>query len=306
MTAEVWRGGVNAWECDEMGHMNVRFHLTRAAEGLAGLARRLRLPDAFRAGAASTLLVREQHIRFHKEAHAGAPLAMTGAVTRWGDADAELAFVMRHPDETVASTFRMRVEHGTPADRVFPWPARARAAAEALTTDVPPEAQGRTLGFGEEPPVSASLARADALGLVCIGRGVLSPAGCDVHGALRPDEFIGRVSDGAAALVRPLREAARDGNPEARRVGGAVLEYRLLMRDRATAGDHLELRSGLIAGEGKVARVAHWMLDPVSGRPWVSSEAVVVSFDLDTRKALAITGEAREALRPHLRPELGL
>ena len=24
---EVWRGGVNTWECDEMGHLNVRFYV---------------------------------------------------------------------------------------------------------------------------------------------------------------------------------------------------------------------------------------------------------------------------------------
>ena len=38
---EVWRGGVNTWECDEMGHMNVRFYVSRFIEGLAGLALRL-------------------------------------------------------------------------------------------------------------------------------------------------------------------------------------------------------------------------------------------------------------------------
>lgn len=306
MTVEVWCGGVNAWECDEMGHMNVRFHLTRAQEGLAGLARALSLPDAFRADAASTLVVREQHIRFHREAHAGAPLAMTGAVTRWGGTDADVVLVLRHPDGSVASTFRIRVEHATPAGRVFAWPGRAAEAAAALAGEVPPEAAGRSLAFGDDPPVAASLERAGQLDLMCIGRGVLQPAGCDVHGYMRPDEFIGRVSDGAARLVRPLREAARAGTPEAERVGGAVLEYRLLMRDRARAGDHVELRSGLVSSEGKVTRVAHWMLDPVSGRPWVSSEAVVVSFDLDTRKALAITGGARERLAAHLKPGLGL
>ena len=31
---EVWRGGVNTWECDEMGHLNVRFYVARAMEGL--------------------------------------------------------------------------------------------------------------------------------------------------------------------------------------------------------------------------------------------------------------------------------
>ncbi|MEI9891118.1 MAG: hypothetical protein WDN45_11635 [Caulobacteraceae bacterium] len=27
---EIWRGGVTPWQCDEMGHMNVRFYLAAA------------------------------------------------------------------------------------------------------------------------------------------------------------------------------------------------------------------------------------------------------------------------------------
>ena len=27
---EVWRGGVNLWECDQMGHLNVRFYAAHA------------------------------------------------------------------------------------------------------------------------------------------------------------------------------------------------------------------------------------------------------------------------------------
>ncbi len=303
---EVWRGGVNAWECDEMGHMNVRHHLARALEGLAGLALKLRLPDAFRPDASSTLVVREAHVRFLREAHAGAPLSMTGGVVRWGEADAAVALVMRHADGAPASTFLLRVEHATAAGVVFPWPRRATEASQALLGPPPPEAAPRSLAFADAPAASASLEQADALGLVCISRGVLGPAGCDVHGFLRVDEFFGRVSDGASTLMNPVREAAAASAPDGTRVGGAVLEYRLLVLGRPRPGDHLEMRSGLAAVEGKVSRVAHWMLDPVSGEPWISSEAVVVSFDLATRKALPMTDAARAALLPRITPGLGL
>ena len=302
---EVWRGGVNTWECDEMGHMNVRFHLARALEGLAGLARRLRLPDAFRLRAASTLLVREMHVRFLREAHAGAPLHMTGAVTRFGECDADLCLILTHPDGAPASTFLLRVEHGAPDGRVFPWPTRARAAAEALTRPLPAAAAPRSLGFGDPPPVTASLARAEALELATITRGVVGPAGCDIHGALRPDEFMGRVSDGASRLMRPVRDAAAAASPGAR-VGGAVVEYRLLMLDRAEAGDHLEIRSGLAEVGERVTRVVHWCLDPEGAGVWVSSEAVVVCFDLDARRILPLSAEARAALTPRVVQGLGL
>ena len=303
---EVWRGGVNAWECDEMGHMNVRFHLLKAWEALGGLARLLQLPDAWRAGAASTLAVREQHMRFLREAHAGASLSATGAVLRVGEQDADLQVILRHEDGAPASTFTLRVEHVTGDGRPFPWPARARHAAEALRRVPEPAAAPRSLAFGAPPASAASLARADALGLLTIGRGVLDPSGCDAHGRLRPDEVVGRVSDGVGALVRPIREAAVAHAPEVTRVGGAVLEYRLLMLEPARAGDHLELRSGLAEVGERVSRVAHWLLDPVSGRAWATSEAVVVTFDLDARKIVPIAPAAREALAPRVVAEMAL
>ena len=88
---EIWRGGVNTWECDEMGHMNVRFYLTKATEGLAGLAAELGMAHAFAPHAEATLLVTDHHVRFLKENHAGAALYMTGAVLSMGEVDAWLS-----------------------------------------------------------------------------------------------------------------------------------------------------------------------------------------------------------------------
>jgi hypothetical protein len=33
----------------------------------------------------------------------------------------------------------------------------------------------------------------------------------------------------------------------------------------------------------------HWFLDPASGQPWASAEAVAAVFDLQTRKTVALT-----------------
>src|SRR2546421_309752 len=65
---EVWRGSVAMWECDAMGHLNVGFYVAKSVEGLAALAAELGMPGAFAADARATLIVREQHIRFLREA----------------------------------------------------------------------------------------------------------------------------------------------------------------------------------------------------------------------------------------------
>lgn len=306
---EVWRGGVNTWECDEMGHMNVRFYVVRAMEGLAGLAAELGMPAAYCANAASTLLLREAHLRFLREAHAGAPLHMTGGVLSMTDEEAWVLLQMLHSRTgEPAATFRFRVAHAAPREgRVFPWPSRVRRAAETLAVTAPPHAEPRSLSL-EPVDCAASLARAEALGLLRTGRGVLTPDQADAFGRMRAEHVIGRVSDGISGLLAPIRRAVLEGLGEAapKRMGGAVLEYRLLYLDRPRIGDHLALRSGLAEITGKTQRLVHWLLDPTTGAPWVSSEAVAVNLDLDARKIVTITETAQAAVRPLITPGLTL
>jgi acyl-CoA thioester hydrolase len=304
--AELWRGGVNTWECDEMGHMNVRFYVARMGEGLAGLARLLGMSDAFTPHAASSLMVLDHHLRFLREARAGAPLYMTGGIVEMDDTMATIVLSMFHGRTgEPAATALARVAHVNPeSGRAFPWPKRAREAARGLTVEVPAYAAPRSLKRDVTAP-QASMVRAADLNLVCIGRGAVKPQDCDVYGRMRPEEFIGRVSDGVPTLLGRVRTAVADAAVEKpARVGGAVLEYRLRYLGWPKPGDHLEIRSGLAAVEEKTQRMVHWMLDPVSGRPWGSAEAVAVNFDLDARKIIPIAPQARAALESYIVKDL--
>jgi len=305
---EIWRGGVNTWECDEMGHMNVRFYVTKAMEGLVGLAAALGLPHAFSAQAGSTLMVREQHIRFLREAHAGAALHMTGGVLEMGADEARLLMLLWHSDSgALAASFQTVVAHVTTAEgRPFPWSRRTLDQAAALTIDMPDQAKARSVSL--EPAASiAGLARADALGLIRIAQGAVSPADCDLFGRMRAEQFIGRVSDGIPRLIRSFRETVVSGAAEPpARVGGAVLEYRLIHLDWPRAGDRLEIRSGLKDADARTKRMVHWMVDPDTGKAWGTSEAVAVTFDLDSRKIVPITEAARAELMTHAKAGLAL
>ncbi|HQR90548.1 MAG TPA: thioesterase family protein, partial [Caulobacter sp.] len=136
---EIWRGGVNTWDCDEMGHMNVRHYIVRAMEGLAGLAAELGLPHAFTPYANATLLVKEHHVRFLREAHAGATLHMLGGVIEISDTEARLLQLLVHSATgELAATFQTTVVHATPREgEVFPWPKATRERARAMMVEVP-------------------------------------------------------------------------------------------------------------------------------------------------------------------------
>ncbi len=305
---EVWSGGVNTWECDEMGHMNVRFWLAKGLEALAGLAARLGMPAAFTGREGATLVVREQHMRFLREARAGVGLTATAGVVEMGETDARLLVVMRHMSGEPAATFQIVVGHVSSADlRPFPWPGRMRVAGEALKVEVPAYAAARSIDLAPVTATTASLARAEELGLKRIGLGTIQPQETDAFGRMRGEMFIGRVSDGVARLFGNDRPGPALAPGEApRRIGGAVLEYRVAHADWPRMGDHVEIRSGFADCTSRTRRVFHWMVDPVSGKAWGSAEAVVVSFDLDARKVVEISPEAQAAFMAQAVPGLAL
>ena len=214
---EVWRGGVSPWQCDQMGHLNVRFYVAQAMEGLAGVAAALGMVGAFSPAGTSTLVVREHHIRFLKEARAGDALHMTCGLLDLGEADACLLQILRHSlTGEPAAVFQTRLVHAKATDaEAFPWSSAARELADALTVAIPEGLEARSLTPGEGG-MAGTVARADQLGLHRYGAGVFGPQECDVFGRVGAHHVMARISDGAAG---------RSGDPSACRSGrrrGAV------------------------------------------------------------------------------------
>ena len=276
---EVWRGGVAAWECDSMGHLNVGFYVARAMEALVGLAAELGMPQAFAPHADATLIVREQHIRFLREAQPGARLHIEAGLLEIGEDEARVLLLMRHHHGELAASFNLLVAHATTREgRAFPWPSWARARAQRLMIDLPDEAAPHGVAPG---PVatSASLPRAVELGLTRIGMGAIRTEDCDSFGRMRTELAMARIANSLAHLFAPMPTHS----------GLVMLEYRFVYLDWPRAGDRYEIRSGFSGAEPRLRRMIHWILDPASGQPWAAAEAVAAIFDLETRKSVALT-----------------
>ncbi|MCX7357792.1 MAG: acyl-ACP thioesterase [Alphaproteobacteria bacterium] len=291
LPAPLYQGSVNTWECDDGGHLNIRFHFERAFVGLAHMARALELPRAFAESAGSTLLTQEIHSRFIKEARPGAPLIMHGGVLDMGESDATLCLDMRHHDGAPGTAFTFKVRHvETRGLRRFPWSERTKAAAKRLKCKLPDHAKPRSIDV-TTPAADASLANAATLGATRIGGAIVYPDQCDALGRLRGEHFAGRISDSAPNLLAPWRQAAAS---EGVQPAGAVVESRLVIRRFPRAGELIEIHSGIAEIGEKTLRIIHWIVDPETGAAWASMEAVALTFDVATRKALTPTTEARE------------
>lgn len=284
----VWRGIANQWDCDEMGHMNVRIYVEKAMEGLAVFAQHIAMDHAFRANTPSTLIPADQHIRFMREALPGLPLTMTAGVLEVGESDAVIYQDMRHSDGAPAAAFRTRISHAeAKSAKPFPWSSRTRSALENLICIPPDETAPRSVDpDGAVIPLNeANMAAAEAVGAPLAGTGAVPLSHCDTHGRMEAHWVIGRISDSIPNLLYDWRRKIGDSSGGAR-MGAAVLEYRLVYRRWPKAGDVFEVRTSLGRVEEKTHSLIHWVLDPVSGLAWATTEAVAVTFDLDKRKVL--------------------
>src|SRR5262249_44074715 len=119
---EVWRGCANAWECDHIGHLNTRYYVARIEQALTAFARKLGLTSEDHG-----LVVKAQHMRFLREARAGAALHVTAQILSWGRDEADVLFLLHHSNSAqIAATFRLSLGYveRSSGERMA-WPARA-------------------------------------------------------------------------------------------------------------------------------------------------------------------------------------
>jgi len=289
----LWSGIANTWDCDEMGHMNVRVYVEKAMEGLGNFAAAIGMPHAFHANAPSTLMLAEHHIRYIQEAHPGRPLSMQGCVLEWDETSALIYQDMRHSDGRPAAVFRSRVRHvDAKTGKPFPWSSRSRSQLEALTEAAPEATRPRGLDPSISPTPSdmATMRQIEKCGAPEIGRGLFLPSETDIFDRVAAPWFMGRISDSVPTLLHDWRSKVAASQTGAR-MGGAVLEYRLIYRKWPKAGDRYVIHTSLANVAEKTHSLAHWVMDPETGEAWITSEAVAVTFDLDKRKVIPTPAE---------------
>lgn len=292
---ELWRGTVNTWECDELGHMNVRHYWTKAISALDGLGARLGMRHHCRPDATSMLVPTQAHVRYLAEAMPGTPLHIRGGITQWHDTSLTVGLVMHHAHGQPAAGFTITAQHVTRQDLVpFAWPKRLTEQAKTVTADpAHPDMQPCIpRGVTHEQKILDHKALA-ALGTRTIGQGVFTPSDAAGRGIIAPDAYFGCASDSFPHLVADARDLMRD-----KAMNVAMVEARLTIINHARPGDVFQLRSGIARITGKSLLIIHHVLDPLTGEPWGQLEALCLFFDLNARKAVLPDPAITSALEP--------
>ena len=309
---EVLRSGVNTWECDQMGHLNVRHYFARANQGLVTLALQLGLLPSQLRQAGLALRARDQHVRFVREMRPGVYYTVCAGVLQSSTDSLQVYEEIRflHSGEVAASVLSELelVESSSVCSRADPRASTARTSpfsdavlkrADALRCALPAEYAPR--GVARTPPRVAPL-HSEALdkGLVGAYLAPVQPEDCDAFGVMHEAAFMARVSDGIGHFFHATRPQRATG------IGGAALEYRYVFHERPRLGDVIEVRSGLKAVGQKTSHMCHWIFNLETGHCAATSEAVAVAFDLTTRKAIEISPEARADMEQRVVPGLSV
>lgn len=296
---QVLRTAVNTWECDEMGHLNVRFYPAHETQAIRMLLSRCGAPPAWLRARHLRLAALEKHIRFQRELRPRTPFCAFAGFLEVSEHGLSTYCELRRaadgePCATILGRYALCAASGK---TVVPIEAGLQQRAAQYLTSLPPH--GAPRGVEAYPPrPSPRLEEAIALGMYGGYLGAVDAQHVDEAGFIEPAGHIARISDGVQHVFLSLSDQRLEG------IGGAVLEFRLVHRQLARPGDQIEIRSGLKQVGPKTRNFCHWIFDACSGACLATSEVVAVRFDLQARKALAFAPEDLPALRAQVIPEL--
>ena len=283
-----WAGECSAWECDELGHMNMRHYVHKTDEARRNLIIQLGLPRAFHPGVASTVRCRDLHIKYQGEARPGNPLRIDSAIIELAESTARLCHIMTHRDGRIAATIVETVEHVyLPEDKIFPWPKRVREKALGFTADLPAPAKARNVD-ATTSFLGMSLDELEAAGASVIGTGVFGASELDITNRVTMGSFFGRTT----STIAWFREGWPEFEDPAYQAGGmsaALLEMRAVIHRYPGRGDAYTYLPAMIGANAYTRQFVHNIVDPVTGNSWVSMQASGCKFDLNTRKLVKAT-----------------
>ena len=298
-----WAGECSAWECDELGHMNMRYYVHKVDEARQSLIIRLGLPHAYRHATVSSVRVRDFHIKYQGEARPGDPLRIDSAVLELGERDIRLCHVMTHRDGRIAATVVETVEHiYLPDDKIFPWPSRVQDMLPPYLSELPAPAKARNVVTGRPHNVH-SLSALEAAGVSVIGAGVFAESELDITERVTIGSFFGRTTSTIGWFKQGWPEFS-DPDYFASGKAAALLEMRAVIHRHPTRGDSYLYAPVLTSANPYTREIVHNLLDPLTGQSWISMQASACKFDLNARKLIKTTPEELAVLEKNMIKQL--
>lgn len=290
-----YRGSVNAWECDENDHLNVRFFLAKANQGLPFALEALGLRAAMHEHKARPR-IRAQHVRFLREARLATPLTAYAGLAATGSHELTIYSELRHSQTAEVMAAVLTEMDFVAADGL---PRPVQPPHHAVAFQVPEHGAPRGI------PADGARLRPDYgsignLGFVEIGRGCVATWECGLDGALEPYQYVGRISDSVVNLMAHFQTDEELSRRSRGEEGGALVELRIVHHAPLRAGDLFTIQSGMAAVARKTQHLVHLFFDERSRACVASAEGIAVAMDLKSRRAVELPEARRQRIEARL------
>ncbi|XOV82810.1 MAG: thioesterase family protein [bacterium] len=303
---------VLAEEIDSLGHMNVRYYMTRMQSANRQLVDSLDL-DADIAQH-SFLRSVDTYTRFRNEQFEGATLETAGGLLSIEEGGVQSYIEIRNPDTgDVAATFIVTtalIDRKTRETQILPLPAKPGDGPAFI--NVPAYARPRSLTLGPANTdislalLQASIPDVDGGGMMSGKRQTrIEKEDVDAQGWLKEDVELMFLP--FAKMV--LEEGIKPGPPvvttsDGLRIGWAVMETRTMLFAQPRLGDELSYFSTDLKVEAKSRLSRRWAMNTHTGQLLGMSDTVGVCIDLDARRAIEWPEEIRAQIEKYQQPQL--
>ena len=301
-------------EIDALGHMNVRYYMTRVDQANRSLLGELGIED----GSGKAIRRLDSYTRFHREQFAGATLLTLGGLIAvagsYESREVNGYFEIRNPDNNqIAASFILRsCLIDVYSQQVLD--INATSANNDLTSkysvSVPEYGMPRSLSLDD--PARISLEELEAVvgddptpGMMSGRRkNVVHADDCDTDGRLREEVDLMFV------LHRPA--AGEDNEPggppvmfdsQGRRYSWAMIETRSVVWHRPMVGEIVLSIGADIANGEKWRQSRRWMFAEKTGLLLGISDSVGLCIDLDARRSIPMPFDVIEAIERSSLPQ---
>ncbi len=300
-------------EIDSLGHLNVRFYLTRLDRANTKLLGALGLCEAELDRRHATLRRVDTYSRFRREQFEGAELAVHGGIVGCVGDQVRCYFEIRNSvTEQVAANFVTGTVMSDVASRQpIELPESMRQVNERYSVRIPRDAVPRSLSL--DPPrtdvpfdrLMAEVGESTEFGMTGRREGTIEAEDCGPDGLLRDDVelmfvmFRRQVNAADAKSFGPPVLYTDEGH----RFGWAMLETRNVDLGRPRAGDVIVWIGADVAIAEKSRQSRRWAFVKSTGQLLSIHNSVGVAMDLDARRAIAIPRSIRRAMERHYLPQ---
>lgn len=300
---QTWVGECSAWECDDLGHMNMRHYMTKAQQARQMFVIKLGLGEAFRRNSVSSVRARDIHIKYLGEARPGDPLRIETGLLSISGSEARLCHIMYHADNRLAATIVETVEHiSLRSMKPFDWPQRVGHVAGNFIVEQPNPSRPRNISY-DDPAKGLHENRLRQLGSPLIGMGVFQPHEMGADRRATVQSLLGRVTETLAHYMDAWPEL-HDADYRSAGNSAALLEARVVIHYRPEVGDAYHFYSGVSGCNDYTRSLVHNVVDTVTGKSFFSMVGHGCQFNLNTRKLIKTSPEQQAQLNKIAIPEL--